>query len=442
DVEGKPDNLIYFKAGEVNSNVYTADVRHTPVGDFSNLTIKIPVYVQQPVSNATRVTVALDNSLVDAYNEEKGTNYPLLPDAAIELLKTTVTLDANEYSSTDSIEAQLTENLLATLTEPEYMTAFRITDVNGSGKASEERGIIYVKVQTGTDYIHVTDNDEVIGSIAHTPVGSLGNVSIDLPAYVNQAAKVGATATITVDNSLVAEYNAEHGTNYPAAPNGVLNIENASVTIAQGETSSATNFKAAIPSDKMAQLTGPQYLIPLHISAKRTDGSTVDNAGVIYMIFTTSETLVNSNATEPLGTMIATSVMSTWTATNASTGANMDMSLMTNDTSNNRYWNTGTYIIDMKEVHNVSSVGILSYYGMYGYYPDHLGVEISEDGSNWTEVGYVSGGDYYETGSFVPYGRGYGYMVFYGGVPARYLRLDMAGIWASYPVLAFRVWEQ
>ena len=45
DVEGNPDNLIYFKAGEINSNVFTADVRHTPVGDFSNLTIKIPVFV-------------------------------------------------------------------------------------------------------------------------------------------------------------------------------------------------------------------------------------------------------------------------------------------------------------------------------------------------------------------------------------------------------------
>ncbi|MBQ4146462.1 MAG: DUF1735 domain-containing protein, partial [Prevotella sp.] len=68
DVEGNPDNLIYFKAGEINSNVFTADVRHTPVGDFSNLTIKIPVFVQHPVSNATRVSVALDNSLVEAYN--------------------------------------------------------------------------------------------------------------------------------------------------------------------------------------------------------------------------------------------------------------------------------------------------------------------------------------------------------------------------------------
>ncbi|MBP5278407.1 MAG: DUF1735 domain-containing protein, partial [Prevotella sp.] len=242
DVEGNPDNLIYFKAGETNTNVYTAIVQHTPVGDYSNLNIKIPVYVQRTVSNSTKVTVALDNALVDEYNTKNGTTYPALPEGALEIQKASVTLGANEYSSADSIEARLVEAQLPTLTEPEYLTAFRIVDVNGSGKASEDRGVIYVKVQTGNGYIHVTNNDEVIGSIAHTPIGSLGNVSIDHPAFVSQAAKVGVTATITVDNSLVQEYNAEYGTNYLAAPNGVLNIENGSVTIAQGETSSSTNF--------------------------------------------------------------------------------------------------------------------------------------------------------------------------------------------------------
>ena len=434
DVEGNPDNLIYFKAGEINSNVYTALVQHTPVGDYSNLNIKIPVFVQRTVSNSTKVTVALDNTLVDEYNKQNGTDYPVLPDNAIEILKTTVTLGTDAYTSTDSIEARLVEAQLPSLTEPEYMTAFRIVDVNGNGKASEERGVIYVKVQTGTDYIHVNNNDEVTGAIAHTPIGSIGNVSIDLPAYVNQAAKVGATATISIDNSLIAEYNAEHGTNYPAAPNGILNIENASVTIAQGETTSATNFKAAIPDDKKASLTGPQYLIPLRISAKRTDGVTVDNAGVIYMIITTKESLVNNDATEPIGTMIATSVMQTWTATN-SAGNPANVSYMLQENSR-QTWDNGTYIVDMKEVHNVSSVGIMSYYGQWGYPPYYLEVEISEDGSNWTHVGEV------EDGVNMIYYNNYGYLVMYGGKPARYIKMTVAGVWNAYPIQAFRVWEQ
>lgn len=439
DVEGNPDNLIYFKAGETNTNVYTAIVQHTPVGDYSNLNIKIPVFVQRTVSNNTMVTVALDNTLVEEYNKQNGTDYPVLPDNAIEILKTTVTLGTDAYTSTDSIEARLVEAQLPSLTEPEYLTAFRIVDVNGSGTASIERGVIYVKVQTGTDYIHVNSTDEIKSMIAHTPIGPIGNVGIDLPAYVNQAAKVGVTATIAVDNSLVLAYNAEHGTNYPEAPSGVLNIENASVTIAAGETTSSTNFKASIPDDKKAQLTNPQYIIPLRISAKRTDGTTVDKAGVVYIIFTTKESLVNSDATAPLGTMISTSVMQTWTATNAS-GSSVNMNNMVNESNSSR-WDSGVYVIDMKESHNVSSIGIRSYYGNYGYYPDHLGVEVSEDGANWTEVGYLDGGDYRDPGNMVGYNN-YGYMVLYGGVSARYLRLDMGGIYNSYPVVALRVWEQ
>ena len=431
DVEGNPDNLIYFKAGEVNSNVFTADVRHTPVGDFSNLTIKIPVFVQRPVSNATRVTVALDNSLVDAYNAENGTNYPVLPDAAIELQKTSVTLGANEYSSTDSIEAQLTENLLATLTEPEYMTAFRIVDVNGSGKASEERGVIYVKVQTGTDYIHVNRNDEVHGSIAHTPIGSIGNVSIDLPAYVNQAAKVGATATIAIDNSLVAEYNAEHGTSYPAAPNGVLNIENASVTIAAGETTSSTNFKASIPDDKKAQLTNPQYIIPLRISAKRTDGTSVDKAGVVYLIFTTEEKLINSGAgtSQMKAAQVSTSVMRTWS---------VDTNESFNSVTDNRqgsYWdpptNPSTWVIDMMEVKNFAGLSVRSYYSNYGaiYGLSDAKIELSEDGSNWINCGTATYND-------MAYENPYQIVTLYGTVPARYIKMTLSWNYFNYAALS------
>lgn len=421
DVEGNPDNLVYFKAGEINSNVFTADVRHTPVGDFSNLTIKIPVYVQHPVSNATRVSVALDNSLVETYNAEKGTSYPVLPDAAIELQKSSVTLAANEYSSTDSIEAQLAENLLGTLTEPEYMTAFRIVDVNGNGKASEERGTIYVKVQTGNDYIHVSGNDEITGTIYHTPIGSMGNVSIDLPAYVSQAAKVGATATITVDNSLVQEYNAEHGTNYMEAPNGVLSIENGSVSIAQGETTSATNFKASIPTDKMEQLTKPQYLIPLRIAAKRTDGSNVEKAGVIYLIFNTEEKLFNENQTTIPGSAISPEEMLNWT---------VDKDEMGSVTSPGDWaqWDSGSYTIDMKETRMVTGMMLQAMYAEYGhswYFINSAKLELSEDGSNWTNCGTA-------TRNMMSWNGDYQVYALYGGVKARYVKVTFSHRYANY----------
>lgn len=431
DVEGNPDNLIYFKAGETNTNVYTAIVQHTPVGDYSNLNIKIPVYVQRTVSNSTKVTVALDNTLVEEYNKQNGTDYPVLPDNAIEILKTTVTLGTDAYTSTDSIEARLVEAQLPSLTEPEYLTAFRIVDINGSGKASEDRGVIYVKVQTGNGYIHVTSDDEVHGMIAHTPVGPIGNVSINLPAFVSQAAKVGVNATITVDNSLVQEYNAEYGTNYIAAPNGVLNIENGSVTIAQGETTSATNFKASIPADKMAQLTNPQYIIPLRISAKRTDGTTVDKAGVVYMIFTTEEKLINSGAGTAgmKASQVSTNVMRTWS---------VDTNESFNSVTDNRqgsYWdpptNPSTWIIDMKEVKNFAGLSVRSYYSNYGaiYGLSDAKIELSEDGSNWINCGTATYND-------MAYENPYQVITLYGAVPARYIKMTLTWNYFNYAALS------
>lgn len=431
DVEGNPDNLIYFKAGETNTNVYTAIVQHTPVGDYSNLNIKIPVYVQRTVINSTKVTVALDNTLVDEYNTKNGTDYPVLPDNAIEILKTTVTLGTDAYTSTDSIEARLVEAQLPSLTEPEYLTAFRIVDVNGSGTASIERGVIYVKVQTGTDYIHVNSTDEIKSMIAHTPIGPIGNVGIDLPAYVNQAAKVGVTATIAVDNSLVLAYNAEHGTNYPEAPSGVLNIENASVTIAAGETTSSTNFKASIPDDKKAQLTNPQYIIPLRISAKRTDGTTVDKAGVVYLIFTTEEKLINSGAgtSQMKAAQVSTSVMRTWS---------VDTNESFNSVTDNRqgsYWdpptNPSTWVIDMMEVKNFAGLSVRSYYSNYGaiYGLSDAKIELSEDGSNWINCGTATYND-------MAYENPYQIVTLYGTVPARYIKMTLSWNYFNYAALS------
>ena len=431
DVTGNPDNLVYFRAGSANSNEFTATVKHTPVGDFSDLKIKLPVYLQRSVAAGTTVTVALDNTAVETYNAEKSTSYATLPEAVVQIVKNTVVFKADTLASTDSVEVQLQEAALAQLTESAYLMPLRIINVSGGASGSEERGIIYVKISNVNDYIHVNSNDVVTGSIAHTPVGSFGGITLDHAALVSNAAKVGATATIAIDNSLVAEYNAANSTNYKEIPSGALTIENATVTIAEGATASSTNFKASIPEDKLATLTEPAYVVPLRISAQRTDGVSVADAGVIYLIVTTSEKLINEGAGSDLlkGAEISTEDMLTWTCDNA------NMSDVCDNGDWTTMWSDGTYVIDMQSEKAITGFKFLP--GYYNYSPTVvMSVALSSDGATWTDCG--------STESMADEG-GWRYFVLYGGVPARYIKLtyttDIWG-WYHFGLDAIRVYAE
>jgi len=420
DVTGNPDNLVYFRAGSANSNEFTATVKHTPVGDFSDLKIKLPVYLQRSVAAGTTVTVALDNTAVETYNAEKSTSYAALPEAVVQIVKNTVVFKADTLASTDSVEVQLQETALAQLTESEYLLPLRITNVSGGASGSQERGVIYVKISNVNDYIHVTNSDEVTGSIAHTPVGSFGGITLDHPALVSNAAKVGATATITIDNSLVAEYNASNSTNYKEMPSGTLTIENASVTIAEGATASSSNFKASIPESKLASLTEEGYIVPLRISAQRTDGVSVADAGVIYLIVTTSEKLINEGAgsDQLLGAEISTEEMATWTVNSAD---GFDPILSTGDWLS---WDSGTYVIDMQTEKNISGLRCIPFYSGYDW-DIPMAMSLSTDGSNWTDCG--------ETTSMKHDSDQWFSYVLFGAIPARYIKIKFnTTLWGGY----------
>lgn len=457
DVEGNPNNLIYFRAGAANSNEFTATVKHTPVGDFSDLKIKLPLYIQRAVPEGTVIGIAQNNSYIAEYNEKNNTEYVALPEEALDIIKSYVTFKADTLASTDSIEVALKEEALAKLTAPEYLLPLAVSNINGEGTGelpegvvvlpggasgelagSVERGVIYVKINTTEDQVHISSSDEVKGTIAHTPVGSFGGLTLDMPARVSNAAKVGATATITVDNSLIMAYNAAHSTTYVAMPDGILNIENATVTIEEGSTTSSTNFKASVPEDKLPLLTEAGYIVPLKVSVKRADGVEYANAGTIYMIVTTEQKLVNSAAGSskmPVA-QVETADMASWTV---DTG---DLISNVTDNKTNTYWRVsngeGTWIIDMQSVKNFGGLSVRSQYTNYGavYGLSEAQIQLSEDGNTWVDCGVASQSD-------LAYENPYQVLTLYGAVPARYIKMSLKWNYSNYArVTELRVWAE
>jgi hypothetical protein len=161
DVTGNPDNLVYFNLGGDNTRSYK--VIHTPVSHIGAFDAKFPAKILRPADGSITVSVAVDNSLVEQFNAANGTSYAVVPDGVVSLTNAVAHIQPNEYASSDSIQVSVPESALPKLTEEGYMVPLRISEVQGSGKASEERGVAYIVIKTSEELINDAAS-EVIGS--------------------------------------------------------------------------------------------------------------------------------------------------------------------------------------------------------------------------------------------------------------------------------------
>ncbi|MCI1779490.1 MAG: DUF1735 domain-containing protein [Bacteroidales bacterium] len=148
----KDNNLVYFKAN-VN-NTLESMVTHTPIGDFGTVNAKFPVRIQRPAASSLTVTAELDNSLIDAYNKDYGTNCKALPDDVVDFVKMNVNIPRDSVKALDSIEVSIPDSKFSLLTDSTYLLPVRITEVKGDGKESEERGKGYVFIRTQTKLVN------------------------------------------------------------------------------------------------------------------------------------------------------------------------------------------------------------------------------------------------------------------------------------------------
>lgn len=112
DVYGDPYNRVYVLD---NSKEYK--IVQTPISTVSNVDFTWEAKCSKKASGDIRVTVAVDNSLIDAYNEEHDTEFEALPVEAIVLENKEMTIPAGEMVVADAVHLKLTDdvNVLSTL---------------------------------------------------------------------------------------------------------------------------------------------------------------------------------------------------------------------------------------------------------------------------------------------------------------------------------------
>ncbi len=287
-------------------------------------------------------------------------------------------------------------------------------------------------------YARVNADNTFNTKVVHTPVGDMGEFEAAFPVKILHASS-GTSVSYELDQSLVDEYNKAKGTNYAALPADILDLTKAVAHIEADTVASKDSVHVAFAEGAdLSKLTETAYVAPLRMKVTAGAGVASVERGIVYVVVTTSTRLMNAGAARSAipGQEIPVANMVSWTITPGSLADFTDNSSF----SGSRIDPNTPFVIDMQEVKNVGGIGLQGLYANYGvssYGINSCKLELSEDGNNWTEAGTAS---YDEMSSD---NNGYQYVVLYGAVQARYIRLTLSARSSWYGGLAeLRVFAQ
>lgn len=415
DVDGSNNNLIYIDQSV--AKVTECTVYHTPVGSYGDITANVKTKLQYASADSITISAVPDTSMVSVYNKEyhaAATTVPADVLAAIQLEKTGVAAGANVAS--EPLRVTIPAEACARLSEPEYVVPLRLSavkegtlDTDRPVVASEEMGVYYLAIHSTNDMVYLSGSNSVNCGIVRTPVGIFGEVKADFNVGLHFQLDSEVKVSATVDNSLIDAYNAEHGKSYKALPANVAGaIEVTAATVAAGEVNGSLHV--ALPTDLGRTLTEAGYVAPLRLVAEYANGTKVTlDSQVAYLVVTTEESLIQDEPTAMLGT--AVSDISAWKCISAVNYNKDELTLSTWKFSQMNIDNA-SFVVDFGAVHKVGAFKLSCSPGKsFRFY-------LSEDNTNWVDLGDVNGKDtYYEDWSNQWY-------VLYGAVKARYVKVE------------------
>lgn len=350
--------------------------------DIDNPLKTVPVRLTKPAPGNMNITVDIDPSLVEEYNQANGTNYTFLEGCSV--VNSTMTIPAGGYITPDSITVSFGDKKGFQTGATDYILPIAIKNAPGAAISQSSRIFLTfssnykANMVTLDDYMQVIDSDVAGWETAYRTL----NIT-DL-AKCSWAADDPITFNVAVDPSLVDAYNAANGESYKTIN---ATLAQSTVTIAQGETKGGVtlnvgDYTAGISNDE-------SYCIPLKISNFSGVGAEIKgDVQVVYVIltgflpsYTVTAASIGSMITNP-GTWTAM-IDTPWDGT-----YDCDYILENIDNGNYEYvWDEGlsaTITADLGEVQTISQIG-LKFYAWYYSTLSYTTFQTSLDGNKWTD---------------------------------------------------------
>lgn len=264
-----------------------------------------------------------------------------------------------------------------------------------------------------------------IPNVAGVGLVNLSNnvpAAIKFPVYATKPVSDEVTIKAELDNSLIAKYNADHGTNYVEFPAGLLNTSGLTARILKNTTTSADSITIASDVALLNTLTGKAYMAPIKLT-------TVSNTGVgqvtnnvtgqiTYIVANIEQRRIKYLALAAEAQGVLVTPRTSWTAAfdpaPSTTGNIFDGS-----TSSYSRWTVSPGLLDVNMQSAKNVTGIRLYHGnSANQSPTQIEVYLSNDGITYDLIGSPLRAN-------LTYASNYNYILFYKAIPAKYVRLKL-----------------
>lgn len=214
---------VYFTSYYQGLNTFGSSVLHTPIGSWGVIKASFPVRTTLKANAAINVSLAIDNTLAEAFNLKYGTTYSTVPSGLASLSVSSLVIPEGAYLSSDSVEVTISEDDVSGLTDPGYIIPVRITsiDTKEDAEISSNLNTVYLVVKTTWSNCY---NGQSLADMAGTLITPRTgwNASINTPLYSGNTGQLfdgmtnsyfqlrpSAKFILTVD--LTAEYDSIAG---------------------------------------------------------------------------------------------------------------------------------------------------------------------------------------------------------------------------------------
>lgn len=198
-------------------------------------------------------------------------------------------------------------------------------------------------------YLDVRGPKTYESKLLSTPVGIFGMAGAFIPVHAQHA--TSGMASVEVVDSLVARYNRENKTEYPAFPAEALKA--LQITPAQFSNNQKDTIQVSVPEDKFALFTEPTYVLPVKLSTAQGGTVTeIENYKIAYILVNVSSTdnfiSIDGNKTSNCG--IAKTPVGTFGSVSAQYGTTIKAAVATDWTSTFEVDNS--LVASYNEAHN------------------------------------------------------------------------------------------
>lgn len=153
DFEGDSQNRVFFRTGDNTVNG-TDRLSMKMIQNQNNVfmdPIRLFVHSTKPANGDINVSLRIASELIDEYNLENNTEYPLFPIEALATINYNLDILSGTMTSENAFEIKVNSEVLKTIEQGIYLLPIALCDISGNATMSLNKNVVYFLIDLSSD---------------------------------------------------------------------------------------------------------------------------------------------------------------------------------------------------------------------------------------------------------------------------------------------------